>query len=429
VPRGLLPHSLTPLSLLFLAAWTPVRTAVICENEGRTKVCPAFVRGFIDDSGALVYSPLAEAQIVLHVDATDRENDDHILFRFTSTVAGVPAAFEITQDVSTRATDDEQRAILRPAFLRAVEPYVAVLVPDAVQVTIAKPDTSVPEVKPKTSPWSFSINAGGFWNWSAQYQMANLFSSIALSRMTRTDRLTIAAGANYMLSRQPDLVASDGTHTYLGTDAYGGWGRVTVAHNLNAKDAIGGVFRAGADDPLGRYAWTFRLHAGISHDWFPSDDPRGNQLSVGYFVGVQADRYNVQDELGETTAYFPTHGVVGMASVRKDHVTYGLNLSAATEIMIGIQRRVVLEADPSIQLQLGAHVDLELSGGITDQIIPGPDLTKIDPNDFAQISRLQYAQPLQINIFANVQFHWDRTDPSRNNRFSTADTLGNTSTL
>jgi hypothetical protein len=325
--------------------------------------------------------------------------------------------------------ESEGRTKVCPAFLRAIEPFVAALVPEAVSVTLATPDVSQPKVAPSTSPWSFSINGGGFMNWSAQYRQVNFFGAVAVSRTTKTDRAQLAAGANYRLSRQPDLVAADGTHTYLGTDAYGGWGNALVAHDVTANTAIGGVFRAGADDPLGRYTWTFRLHAGVSHDWFRSDDPRGNQLALGYFLGAQADRYNIPDEFGETTAIFPTHGLVGTASVRKDHVTYGLSLSAAAQIALGVPRRVVLEADPSIQLQLGPHLDIEVSGGVTDQEVPGPDPTKIDPNNFAQISRLQYAEPLQINVFFNVQFHWDRTDPSRNNRFSTADTLGNTSTL
>ena len=54
---------------------------------------------------------------------------------------------------------------------------------------------------------------------------------------------------------------------------------------------------------------------------------------------------------------------------------------------------------------------------VAEQIPCGPDLDAIDPSDFEQLSRLSYADPLQVNGYFNVRIHWDRTNGARNDRF------------
>ena len=410
--------------------WAPLRVHLVCQGWSRTKVCPAFVRGFIDETQVLVYAPRAAAQVVLYVATTFRENDDRVLLRFTASLPGAPAAFEVTQDVSTRASDDAQRDALRPAFLRGVAPFVAAVLPAAVEVTLTPPEAAA-RAAPSTSPWSFEIYGGGFWNWSDQYQSANFWGGTGASRTTGRDRASLSVGGFYQLSRSPDLVADDGTRISLDTDAYGLTGTLLVAHNLDGCTSVGAVLRGGGEDPIGRYHLTGRAHVGLSRDWFASDDPRGNDLSLSYFLGVQADRYNIPNEIGETRALFPTHGVVGNASVRKDQVTYELSLSAFAQLQprADAPRRYVLEASPSLELQLGAHVDLAVNLEVTKQQAPGPDEAAVDPNDYEQLSRLQYAEPLRISMFFRIRLHWDRSDPDRNNRFSAGYGLGELGTL
>ena len=69
------------------------------------------------------------------------------------------------------------------------------------------------------------------------------------------------------------------------------------------------------------------------------------------------------------------------------------------------------------EVQVGDHVDFSVGFSIAKRELPGPDLDAIDPSDFEQLSRLSYADPLQVNGFVNVRLHWDRTNGARNDRF------------
>jgi len=60
---------------------------------------------------------------------------------------------------------------------------------------------------------------------------------------------------------------------------------------------------------------------------------------------------------------------------------------------------------------------VSLRFSITKREFPSPDLDAIDPSDYEQLSRLSYADPLQINGSFEVRIHWDRTNGARNDRF------------
>ncbi|MBK9032410.1 MAG: hypothetical protein IPL61_14055, partial [Myxococcales bacterium] len=114
------------------AAGPPLRLAIECQGGGRTKACPAFLRGLIDETPVLLASPRATAQVVLYVAQAAIGNRDRVHLRFVGDVRGGPASIELDVDLDTRATDDDQRAQLRPAFVRGVALFVAALYPDAV---------------------------------------------------------------------------------------------------------------------------------------------------------------------------------------------------------------------------------------------------------------------------------------------------------
>jgi hypothetical protein len=69
-----------------------------------------------------------------------------------------------------------------------------------------------------------------------------------------------------------------------------------------------------------------------------------------------------------------------------------------------------------VTVQLGTHVDLELSLSVPQRELPAPDPAAIDPSDYEQLSRLSFAEPLSINGAIGLTIHWDPTNGVRNDR-------------
>jgi hypothetical protein len=406
------------------AGWRPVRVNLQCQGWGRTKSCPAFLRGFIDAAPVLVHAPLADAEVVLYYNVTTRARFDLVHLRLTSRLAGAPRAIEVLQEVDSRASDDDQRAALEPAFLRGIAPFVAAAVPEAVKVELVAPTSEV-AAAPATTPWGFSLWSNGWGNWSESYRSANLGAGGGVSRVTADSTFSQSVGGSYTLSRQPALEV-DGERISLDTDAHAIEARTSGARSLDRHFAVGGLIRAGREDPVGRYRSTVRAHAGASFDLFAADDPRGNALSIAYLAGVQADRYNALNLLGERRAWFPSHALLAGGSVRRDTITYSVHAAVLAQLLRPGRRHVV-EIQPSISLQLGAHVDVSVSGGVTRQAIPGP--AAIDAGDFEQVTRAGYAEPIQINGNFHLNLHWDRSNAGRNNRWQVTGVLGELDSL
>jgi len=80
-----------------------------------------------------------------------------------------------------------------------------------------------------------------------------------------------------------------------------------------------------------------------------------------------------------------------------------------------------------MSVQLGDHVDVSFSIGVRKQAVTGP--RSVDPGDFEEVTRSSYAEPLSLNSYFNLNFHWDRTNGDRNNRWSVTQRLGAFGTL
>jgi hypothetical protein len=403
----------------------PLRVAVECEDEGRTKACPAFILGFIDAHPVLRSVSRASADVVLYVNAQEVALVDHLHLRFVGAVAAAPPVVEIDVDVDTRAADDGQRACLEPAFLRGVALYVAAKHPNAVEVTLSNLH-DILATESDTTSWDFRVTAGGNGSWADQYQNYHGNSGLAVSWLEEHARLSVGANADEGINRQPPTVVTNmnpdhttSTSTVsTNTKQWSVSGYLEGVWLANDHWSLGGLNRVQRDDPLGqyRYVWSSRLAA--EWDKYPANDPRGNRLAVAYFAGYQLEGYNLKDVLGETHAKYPIHGLSASASVRSDRTTIGLSLTATGE-MLRPTRRYSLSAAPSLQWKLGGHIDVDFSFMITQKQVVPPDETMIDPkNYFAQISRLQYAEPLSISSSLNVSIHWDRTNGLRNDRLT-----------
>jgi hypothetical protein len=221
--------------------------------------------------------------------------------------------------------------------------------------------------------------------------------------------------ANGGINRQPPLVLDDGTAISTNTNNYNYGAQIEAAWLFTDRYSIGTSTSTWRDDPKGlfRYGWDAKL--GLEWDRYRADDPRGNRLSVAYVASWSIEAYHLRNELGERWAQFPSHKLVATGELRKDKVKLGLQVEIGGEV-IHPGRRHAIGAAPSIEIQVGAHVDVSLAFSITKREIPGPDESLIDPTDYAQLSRLAYAEPLQLNGSFNVRLHWDRTNGQRNDR-------------
>jgi hypothetical protein len=393
----------------------PIRVTIECEDYGRTKACPAFLLGFVDELEVLLQSPRASADVVVYTSAVEVALVDRIHLRFVSTLSGAPAVIEIDVDVDSRADDDTQRAQLKPAFERGIALFVATRFPKVVKVEIGKPEEGESEPK-DTSPWDFALELGGFANRTGPYQNYNGWSSLGVNRLEKRSRAGVELWGNGGINRQPPLVLDDGTEVSVDSTNWSFGAGIEGAWLYNHCYSVGGASSVWRGDPKGHQRYGTETRVGVEWDRFPADDPRGNRLAVAYVIGHRVERYNIRNELGERFVHFPIHALIASARVRKDKISLGLFLSAGAQLLAPARRHHV-SASPSIELQLGDHVDLSASFSITKRELPGPDETMIDPMDYALLSRLSYAEPLSMNASFHVKIHWDRTNGARNDRF------------
>jgi hypothetical protein len=393
---------------------TPVRVSLFCESYGRTKTCSAFITGFIEANKLLISAPRASADVLLYVNANEVALVDKVHLRFVSHIPGTPPVIELDVDIDTRADDDTQRAQLEPAFLRGLALYVAARYPSAVGVTITPPEGG--EVKkPQTTPYGFSLDLGGNGNYTENFQSYSAYSSASVTRTTPRDKAIVSINGNGGVNRQPPLVV-DGNEINLDTTRWSAGadlGFVWLWNRCWSVGAFSGVYR---DDDKGQFDYNWQTKLGLEWDRFKPDDARGNKLALAYFAGYSVERYYIPNVLHESFAQYPTHEIAGTGTVRKDKITLGLSLLARAE-MIHPSRRYTLSASPSVEIQVGDHIDVGAGFSIAKRELPAPDETRIPEDDYERRSRLSYADPLQINGYINVRIHWDRTNGARNDRF------------
>ena len=392
----------------------PLRVAVECEDSGRTKACPAFLLGFIDANKVLLPSPRAGADVLLYVTATEVAQTDRVHLRFVGQMPGAPPIIELDVNVDSRGSDDEQRAQLQPAFLRGMALFVGARFPEAVSVAFAAPDGVAAQHSAAGSPWGLQIDIGGNGSYTQRFRSASANLNILGRWITHERRVFGGMFSNAGLNRQPPL-AVDGQLVSLDTN---NWFIRTGAEYIELLDdhwSVGAGSYTNFEDPKAQYKYSNRSRAAIEWDRFASDDPRGNRLAVFYHLGWVTERYRVRNELGETFATYPVHGINAVGSLRHDRFELELELETAIQLLHPARRRTIT-LSPNIGIKLGDHVDLELSLSLTQREIPAPDMSAIDPSDYAQLSRLSYAEPLSLSGSLTISLHWDPTNGVRNNR-------------
>lgn len=404
-------------------AATPLRVAMECQSQARVDAC-TYLQGALDAQAVVAVVPRSDAQVLLYVNATTEASEDKIFLRFVSNMEAVPLNFEQLVSVDSRLSVDEQREQLEPVLLRGLAPYVSITFPDAVQVTFQIPEDST-IVAEKSSPWGLTTWMGGWGSWLGDYQDLSVWVGGALYRITDQQKQMLSGGYDRSIERQPSLDIN-GSEVSLTSDSSASYASLLSAWNLNDHWTVGGIIRNGHDDPEGQFLLSSRFHTGVEYNHFPSDDPRGNQLAVGYLIGGQWDQYNQTNALGQDQALFPTHMILATGSIRVDTVEIELDLSAQAELLHPTQR-YVLGANGSLDLTLGDHVDLSMEMGLTQQAIPGP--ATLDRSSYEAVTRASYAEPLDIYGHLNLNIHWDNTNSARNNRFEAPSDLQSTGNL
>ena len=419
-----------PVARAEAPVWAPLRVALDCQSQQRVDLC-TYVRGSLDALTVVSVVPLSQAQIVLHLNATSEANTDFVQLRAVAEVAegatsilGVPGWFEQQVEVDYRLPVDEQRSHLEAPLFRVLAPYLSVVVPDAVRVAISAPE-GAPKSSGPTSPWGFAVWGGGMGMWSQSYRNLSVWTGASLSRKTNDSAQSIWVNYDRSLALQPSLIVGS-TEVALASDSSSVVGAMTASWNLSAHWSVGGLLRGGHEDPEGQYLGTGRAHAGVEYNLFPSDDPRGNVLAVAWLVGGQGDWYNQVNTLGQEYAIFPSQMLVATGSMRVDTVFFTVDLSARSQIVPFLER-YVLRASLESELTLGDHVDLSLEFDATQQAIPGP--ASIDASSYEEVTRASYAQPLEMNGYLTLRFHWDNTNSARNNRFDNVEHVETTSGL
>ncbi|CAN5903320.1 hypothetical protein BH11MYX3_BH11MYX3_10050 [soil metagenome] len=395
------------------AQGAPIRVAVECEQPGRTKACPAFLLGIIDANKVLLSSPRAGADVVIYATANEVALIDRMHLRFVGKVQGAPPLVELDVDLDSRATDDEQRAKLEPVFLSGIVLFVAARHPSAVAITLTVPP-DLAAAKVDTTPWGIQLGINANGSYTKNYRSANSELNLASRYLKRHFRALAGLFMNGGVNRQPPLMI-DGKEVSLNSHQWAIRGGAEVIHSWCDRWSIGIGSYTGFEDPESQYRYSSRTRAALEFDLFPADDPRGNRLAVFYHLGWGIDRYNIENELGETFAQYPLHGIDAFGSVRHDKISYGLRLSSDVQVNHPT-RRHLFTAAPFITLQLGTHVDLNLSFSVTQREFPPPDPAAIDMKDFSQISRLSYAEPLSLTGSIGITLHWDPTNGVRNDR-------------
>jgi hypothetical protein len=385
-----------------------------CQSQGRTKSCPTFLLGMLDAQPRVRQAPRAAADVILYFNATIVASTDVALLRFVGDIDGAPRELELTVDIDSRGTDDEQIAQLRPALLRGLARYVAARDPAGVTTAIAVPAGAAARAAGEGagSPWAESVTLGGNGSWTESYSSVLTNARLDLIREHTDSEIILDISGSYGFERRPPLIV-DGQEVSIDSDQYTISLFSQYTRNLNRRWAVGASINAVHEDPAGQHRLMIKPALGVEWDLYTADNPRGNRLAIAYNLGFVHADYNVANELGEKVADYPYHFLGAAASVRKDKVSYGLYLGLTDEILHP-SRRYSLSLSPSITVQLGDHVDFNLTGNVTKRELPGPD---IDQASFNQLLRASYAEPLSADLSFNVTLHWDATNGARNDRF------------
>jgi hypothetical protein len=292
---------------------------------------------------------------------------------------------------------------------------VAARHPDAVTVSLTAPQAVAEAGAATGSPWGLVVEIKGNGSYTERYRSASGNLNLIGRWVTPKRRALAGVFSNAGLNRQPPLTLDDGTVVSLDTNSWFVRPGAEYIELLDEHWSTGIGSYTNFEDPKGQFAYSNRTRVALEWDRFPSNDPRGNRLGVFYSLGWVTERYHVRNELGESFATYPVHGLTAVGSMRFDQISLGLQLDLEAQLLRPMRRRS-LTVSPQVSMKVGDHIDVGVTFSLTQRALPGPDMNAVDPSDYALISRLSYAEPLSLSGSFELILHWDPTNGVRNTR-------------
>ena len=412
--------------VLLLIAWRPTAAAadvarsaalaveIVCTSPGRSQACPAALRQLVDATPLLRPADRGAADVTVSFTATPAASAtvDRAVLRFTASIKGAPGELEVPIEIDPAGDAAAQFAQVQAGFLRGIAIYVAARVPGSVTTELTASDAGAAATAAELTPWSQVLELGGNGSFTDSYQSASAFGSFNLIRKEIDSSWWFNVRGSLGYEDRPPLLVN-GEEVSVDSDQYAVAGWLQYTRNLTPHWALGAIVWWEHHDPAGQYRYYVKPAVGIEWDRYRADDPKGNRLAIAYNLGAELARYNVRNVDGDKVARYPWHLLGAVASMRKDKVTFSFGVNVNAELLRPTHR-YSLSASPGLQIQLGAHVDLNVYATVTKRELPGPLL---DEADFNQLVRAAYADPLSAGLSFSVSLHWDATNGVRNDRF------------
>ena len=415
------------LTVALLIAWRPttvtagaeadgeVAVAIVCTSPGRSQACPAALQQLVEATPLVRPAEPGAADVTLSFTATASTDTgmDRAVLRFTASIDGAPRELEVPLEVDTSGDAATQVAQVQPAFLRGIAIYVAARVPGSVTTELTAPASGAAAAAPASlTPWSQVLELGGDGSFTDSYRSASAFGSLDVIRKETDSSWWFNVRGMVGYEDRPPLLVN-GEEVSVDSDQYELAGWLQYTRNLTPHWAVGVIGWWQHQDPAGQYRYYVKPAVGIEWDRYRADDPKGNRLAIAYNLGAELASYNVRNVDGDKAARYPWHLLGAVASVRKDKVAFSFGVNVNAELLHPTHR-YSLSASPGMQIQLGAHVDLNVGATVTKRELPGP---LIDEADFNQLVRASYADPLSARLNLSLSLHWDATNGVRNDRF------------
>ena len=392
----------------------PLRVAYECQTEMDIDVCD-YVGGYLAATPGLRSVERSHADVVIYTNVSGAGIEETILFTVESRGELSPTQFEVRRVLPSRTDAEASQSEIAEMTLQVLSPYVLQLNPTALSIALEEVGEE-DEDDEDDSPYGLSLYTGSWFYLTSGYKNYEVWGRLSLSSVEEDRRWYVAMASESGWNQQPPLVIDDVAYS-LDSSTSAVSGEILYARDLNPTWSVGGTVSAGMEDQEQRFERTGRFHMGVERNWFPSDDLRNNRFAVAYLLGVQGDRYNQTNVLGETAAIFPKQMLLASGSVRKGGSEYSFGIDLIADLLHPA-RQYMVSGWMDGSFFLGDHVDLNFWLSATQQAIPGP--AEVDQSDFEEITQGAYAEPIEVNGTIYLHFHWDRSNGALYNRFRSA---------
>jgi hypothetical protein len=277
------------------------------------------------------------------------------------------------------ATPDEIRKALVNTIRRGLVPYVARTgLRDALSIEFTPPSAPAAVTDPWQN-WVFSFSLYGWANAVQSYSYMYYNAYPKVSRVTETEKLTLAGGVSTTQSRfvlDDTTVVTGLSRSYYANAAYG--------RKLSNHLGIGGRFLYNTSD-YSNLRYGFALGPKLEYDLVPYSEYVRHKVYIQVIPTAQYSNYLDTTKYDKPSEYIVQNEVVLGANLTRAWGTVELSASGSHYLHDFTKNRLSLYG--SVSLRVIAGLSLSLSGGydvINDQLA----LRKRDLTDVEQLLQL-----------------------------------------